>query len=327
MALPAVIVDSHMHYIDTEKNDFQAFLKSVGAPCFQPEDYTKEADGLSITKAVHVEAIPDDGLAEANWVASLVRSGRAPQVAAIVAAVNLADDDAAEQLDRLKAIEGTPVRGIRYILDYDGPFNGGENATHVACKRDNLDFLRDPTAAAKFERGFALLAEKGLSFDLQCCPAQLPAAAALCARHPDVRVCIDHLGKPRKLNGDDGEADRVALKQWREGMKLMAAQPQVYIKLSMLGFAVPGWSYDEKKEAFIKGLVREVIDLFGARRCMFNSNWHINAVASNSDFADPDCGDLTMKKLYGHFQSWVSDLSSEDQDLLFAGSATDFYRL
>ena len=36
----------------------------------------------------------------------------------------------------------------------------------------------------------------------------------------------------------------------------------------MLGFAVPGWSADPKKEALLKSLVLETIELFGAERCM-----------------------------------------------------------
>ena len=44
---------------------------------------------------------------------------------------------------------------------------------------------------------------------------QLDAAAALCARHRDVRVCIDHLGKPRKLCGDGGASDECKLREWR----------------------------------------------------------------------------------------------------------------
>lgn len=165
-----------------------------------------------------------------------------------------------------------------YILDYDGPFDGsGSNATHVACLRHGKDFLRDREHAAAFERGFAELARRRLSFDLQCCPAQLPSAAAIFARNPDVRVSICHMGKPRHLAADGGAADAAKLEEWREGLRLMAALPQVHLKLSMLGYAVPGWHADASKEALLRSLVRESIALFGARRCMFNSNWYVRS--------------------------------------------------
>jgi hypothetical protein len=72
------------------------------------------------------------------------------------------------------------VKGVRYIIDYDGPF-GEDNGTHPEVSRHGKDYLRGPEAS-DFERGFALLKKHGLSYDLQCAPAQLPAAAALLAR-------------------------------------------------------------------------------------------------------------------------------------------------
>lgn len=209
---------------------------------------------------------------------------------------------------------------------YDGPFDG-ENATHIACKEHNTDYLRDPAAAKAFERGFALLAERDLSFDLQCCPAQMAAAEALLARHPKVPVCIDHLGKPWKLKADGGEEDTAKIGAWREGMTKLAALPQTACKLSMLGLAVPGWPADPKKEALIKELVLEVIALFGAKRCMFNSNWHINTSISNSDAPGLDSDSFTMADLFAKFASWTAHLSAEDRDWLFAKSAEKFYRI
>ena len=145
--------------------------------------------------------------------------------------------------------------------------------THVACKDHDTDYLRDPTAAAAFERGYSLLAAHGLSFDLQCCPAQMEAAAALFSRHADVPVVIDHMGKPRKLAADGGAEDLAKLASWRAGMTKLAALPHVSCKLSMLGAAVPGWFADAAKEAVLRDLVLEMVDLFGAGRCMFTSNW------------------------------------------------------
>jgi len=165
--LPAEIVDCHHHFIDPENNDFQGFLKSLGAPTYLPEAYEAEIAGLPVTLTVHVEALPDDGHAEARWVAGLMAVGRAPRVAAIVAQIDPAAPDAESQLDALKAISPA-VRGTRYIIDYDGEWDNGEsNATHVASSRHGKDYLRDPAHAADFERGIAHLASRGLSFDLQ----------------------------------------------------------------------------------------------------------------------------------------------------------------
>ena len=77
----------------------------------------------------------------------------------------------------------------------------------------------------------------------------------------------------------------------------------------------------------MRGLVLEVVELFGARRCMFNSNWHINGAISNSDGPLESDAELTMEVLYGKFFAWTSHLSDEDRDWLFAKSAESFYRI
>lgn len=114
-SLPTEIIDCHHHFLDPHANEFQSFLKSLGAPAYSPEDYHSDADGLPITKTVHVEALPDDGHAEARWVAELMASGRAPKVAAIVAQVDLSAADVSSQLDELATISPF-VRGIRADL-------------------------------------------------------------------------------------------------------------------------------------------------------------------------------------------------------------------
>ena len=315
------IVDAHHHFLSTDE-PFHAFLAGLSIPSYTAASYATACSGLPVRATVHVEAMPDDPLAEVRFVEALATAGEC-KVGAIVAACNLADADAAAQLDALCAASPR-VKGIRYILDYDGPFNGGENATHVACSRHGLDYLRDPVASKAFERGFALLAKRGLSFDLQCAPVQLPAAAALCARHPHVNVVIDHCGKPLPLEADGGAEDEAKIAEWRRGLKLMAAQPQIYVKLSMLGYAVPGWCSAPRKEALLRSLVRETIDLFGCSRCMFASNWHVNPSVSDSCGKEPG---LEMPALYARFESWVSDLAPDQKRLLFEGTAAAFYHL
>ena len=320
------IVDPHHHFFTGAP--VHAWLASLGAPEYAPESYAEALGSLPVRHTVHVEALPDDPLAEARQVDAWASAGRrgADKVAAIVAACDLAAADAEAQLDALCSI--ARVRGIRYIVDWDGPF-GEDNATHVACSRHGLDYLRDSAVAARFERGFALLASRRLSFDLQCCPAQLAAAAALFARHPGVPVALCHLGKPRHLAADGGARDEAKLAEWRAGMAALAALPHVFVKLSMLGYAVPGWCNDAAKEAFLKALVLEVIALFGARRCMFSSNYHVSAAGSDSDGASehgleppPDLTDVplhivkTSNATFAHYgemsggQPWI--VSSPD---------------
>ena len=271
------IVEPHHHYVVTSET-FHEPLHRAGVGEYLPEKFVAQAKGLNITKAVHLECAPTDPLAEAEWVETVIASNRSP-VCAIVAACNLASDDAAMQLQALR--ERCPhVVGIRYVVDFTGPF-GEAPATHFFVSRHGdgahplfgggagVDFLRDPILAPRFEAGFGALAQHGLTFDLQCAPEQLDAAATMISRHPDVRVVIDHLGKPRL--GADEASDAAELNVWRAGMSKLAALDNVYVKLSMLGYTMPGWAAEPAKEAMLADLVRETIDRFGPERSMFST--------------------------------------------------------
>lgn len=326
--VPARIVDPHHHFytpsVEAGAGSHSGFLRKLGAPDYPPEEYIKDKGSLNIVKSVHVEALPDDGAAEVEWVASLVKAKRAPTIKAIVGKVDLAAPDAGERLDALVKAAPDLVKGVRYIIDYDGPF-GGDNGTHPEVSRHGEDYLRGGKAE-DFEMGFSLLAARGLSYDLQCAPAQLQAAAALVARHPQVPVVLDHAGKVRKLDGshEDGEKLRV----WQEGVTELAKLDHVYVKLSMLGFLVPGWTEDAAKEELVIGLVKELLDLFGPSRCMFASNWHGSGASSNADYCDT-C-EPTMTELYAKFQAWCDGplgLNEAEQALVFAGTAEAFYRI
>ena len=88
---------------------------------------------------------------------------------------------------------------------------------------------------------------------------------------------------------------------------------------------MPGWCEDEKKEALLRSLVLEVIERFGASRCMFASNWHVSGALSDSD--SPAAPDVSMEALFASYESWVSHLSPPDVQALFATTAEEFYRI
>ena len=272
----STIIDAHHHFIDT-KNSFHQFLASLGASTYLPEDYCQDTNDfdLPICTTVHMEALPDSSIDEVVWLERLILEGRAPMVGAIVAQCNLALDNTESYLDKLVAASPSRLRGIRYILDYDGPYNSSNsNATHVACSRHNIDYLRDPNESVKFERGLCMLHSRGLSFDLQCCPAQLPAAFEIFRRNADVRVCINHLGKPRHLLYDNESNSEAKLSEWRHGMQLMATLPNVFVKISMLGYAVPGdknkkpvavhlWAYKNIQYIVVIQFLNECMYVYG----------------------------------------------------------------
>ena len=74
--VPQRIVDPHHHFytpsVEEGPGGHSGFLRKLGAPDYPPEEYVKDKAELNIVKSVHVEALPDDGVQEAAWVASCV---------------------------------------------------------------------------------------------------------------------------------------------------------------------------------------------------------------------------------------------------------------
>ena len=172
---PLEFLDCHHHFYDTWNNDFQSFLGRFNPDAaYLPEDYRGDVvesiqDSEILTRrnvqhigSVHVEAMPDDGMKEVEWVESLLASSDTCTVKAFVASCDLASDDVQTKLEQLK--DASPrVKGIRWILDctgkrFDEEGNVMNPATHVGnLRHDGIDYLRsnDGEADPAFERGFA----------------------------------------------------------------------------------------------------------------------------------------------------------------------------
>lgn len=337
-SLPKELVDAHHHFFDTINNDFsKVFLGSLLQDSYLPDQYQKDVVepldkvGVKVVGSVHVEAMPDDGFQEAEWVAGLEST-----VSSIVAGCDLASPDVVTQLAELKKCP--KVQGIRWILDCVGKFDP-DTATHVGnLRHDGIDYLRgsnggyDGDVVPEFERGFALLAQHGFSFDLQCAPAQLQAAAKLCSRHPDIPVCIEHLGKPRKLlgpgdlNKSSPSLNQKELETWREGMKAMAALPHVHVKISMLGYAVPGWMRSPERMQFLKEIIEETVDLFGSDRSMVALNWWKDGATSDAD-GFSDIGPDAVEFVNYMEEFFLAKYSADDHQKIFAENAKRFYNI
>jgi L-fuconolactonase len=193
---------------------------------------------------IFVEAGCDDGLAEANWVASLDW----PERVGIVAQADLTRGDAvAARLDELAAVDG--VVGIRWNL-----------------QDDPLESFDSPDLVA----GLRQVAARELTFDACVRHHQLPALRTLVARVPELLVVLDHLGKP--------DAARAPSREWQSDLLSLAALPNVSIKLS----GVPPEADPRRAIEPQAGPVLEAaIDAFGPARCMIGSDWPVSAVTAH----------------------------------------------
>ena len=252
---------------------------------FGVADYRAALARWNVVGAVHVDAgaHPDDALAETEW---LEAQGELPSGIVAFAALDAADVEA--QL-AAQAAHGR-VRGIRHIVNW-----------HADPKRSYTP--RDLTVDPQWQAGFAALARHGLSFDLQCYPGQMPGLVPLLERHQEVPVVVNHLGMP-VLSDADGVAD------WRAGMRVLAALPQVAVKISGLGFIKRDWQADD-----VAPFVHEAIELFGPDRCLMASD-----VPTDMLFAPIDRYMETLHALAARY-------GEAEQDAMFAGNANRVYRL
>lgn len=284
------IVDAHHHIWDLERHRYRwleadgnhTTTKWIGdyssiRRTFSIDDYLREASGAGLIKSVHVEALwgGADSIEETRWLQSVADRHGLPN--AIVAAVDLCTRDVETQLDR--HLKSANVRGVRM-----------SQLSGLVSRRD-------------FRRGFAALAERGLSYDLNIRLEEAEQGLRLAEAFPDTNVLVDNMANPESL-------DDAYLAHWQAAMRTLAEAPNVAMKISGLGMADHHWTADR-----ILPWVRAAIAIFSPVRCMFGSNWPVD-------------------RLYGSYGSLVdalrkitSDLADPDREQVFRLTAERCYRI
>jgi len=294
------IVDPHVHFWDLGTHHYpwlaQPGTSFVGdaralAHDYLPDDLARDAADIEVLKVVHVEANhdPADPVEETRWLQALADAGARGWPDAIVAAADLNASNAEAML--AAHAEFSRTRGIRQILNvHDDPLYD-----YVG-----RDYLREPA----WRRHFGLLARYRLSFDLQLYPSQMPDAAALARAHPDVQIVVNHAGM-------FVDRDSVAgYRAWRDGLRALAACPNVAVKISGLAMFDHRWTVES-----LRPYVLETIDAFGAARAMFASNFPVDRLFGAY-------GDL-----WRAYASIVGGASDDERDALFRRNAERIYRL
>jgi L-fuconolactonase len=155
-----------------------------------------------------------------------------------------------------------------------------------------------------FNAGIALLRRYSLTYDVLVLERQLPAAIQFVDRHPEQPFVLDHIAKPLIAARE--------LEPWRTHIRELARRPHVACKLSGMVTEADfnAWTRDD-----LRPYVETVLEAFGPRRLMFGSDWPVCAVASS----------------YEHWistvQSFVRELSVDEQGMIFGKNAENFYRL
>jgi predicted TIM-barrel fold metal-dependent hydrolase len=208
---------------------------------------------------------------------------------------------------------GDRLRGIRHITVWDP-----DAAFHHPAYVSPPDLL----AREEFRRGFARLAPRGLTFDAWLYHPQIPHLTDLARAFPGTGIVLDHLGGPLGARGYRGRSDDV-FRDWRSAMADLARCPNVCVKLGGLGQRFIGLGFEERERpptsldlaAAMKPWVENAIELFGASRCMFESNFPV------------DKGAYAYGVFWNACKRLCEQASETEKDDLLRGSASRFYRL
>ena len=253
------------------------------------DEYLRDLAGSGIKKSVYVQAnwAPEHAVDEAEWVQSVADETGWPN--AIVAYADFTVEDVRPQLDALAKFD--LVRGIRQ------QFHWHENPTYR--------FAPDPTLPANenVRRNMRHLGDYNWSFDLQVFASQMTDAAGLAIHCPNVTFVLQHSGMLEDTSG-------AGIAAWESGMRELASCPNIVNKLSAFGTFI-----HRNDASFISDMVQRAVNLFGADRCMFGSNFPIEKLWTS------------YSELFAAFRQATAILSTEQQTAIYEKTATRVYRI
>lgn len=275
-----LVVDSHLHTWDLATGDYAWLGPQHGElyANFPPERAQQELASAGIVAAVLVQA--EDSEADTRYL--LRAADRFDFVAAVVGWVRLDDPAVAEvQLDDYG--KHPAFRGVRHLV-HDDPRDG---------------FLELPTV----RRSLELLARRGLPFDLpDAWPRHLTRVAALADALPDLRIVVDHLGKPPRGSSD--------FDMWEAALREAARRPNTVAKIS--GLQAEGQPLTVEA---LRPVWEVALEAFGPSRLMYGGDWPMTVPAGG------------YQATWAVLSQLVGELSARERGAVLSGTAADVYQI
>jgi L-fuconolactonase len=275
-------IDAHHHFWRTAaqeqpwRTDAHAALEAD----FGPEHLETELKTANIDATVLMQSV--DEPAENDRLAEYAKS---ELVAGVVAWLPLADPTAAlAELDRMNPFK---VCGVRTLI-----------------AQDPLEWLTSQESISLFRE----IAHRGLAWDVVPVTAeQIRAVLGLAAAVPELRIVVDHLGRP--------PLDTRGWQPWAEHLKELSQCPGVAVKVSVGIDVLTRWESWQRED--LVPYVKWVSEHFGASRLMMASNWPV--ILLKADY----------QRAWRDLSSIVRDVFPDeaDQALLKGGTAEKWYAL
>jgi L-fuconolactonase len=237
------ILDTHVHFYDPTRPQGVPW-PGPGSPIYRrtlPADYVSASGSSAVAGVIVVEASP--WLEDNQWLLDL--AARERLILGIIGNLTPGTPDFARHLKRFAA---DPVfRGIRV------------SGSTLAQQLENPEFLGSMRE----------LADAGLTLDVNGGASALAAAGQLARRFPRLRIVLNHLA---------GAGDPAAgiSADWRDALRLVAQQGNVYCKLSAL-VEKPKAPYGRAPTQleYYRPLLDAVWETLGVKRLVYGSNWPV----------------------------------------------------
>lgn len=178
-------------------------------------------------------------------------------------------------------------------------------------------------ASAPFREGFKELAKRQLTFDASCFHSQLNEVVDLARAFPEVTIVLNHTGTPLGTGRyADGRVDGFA--EWKRNMSNISKCENIVVKIGGLNMESSGLGVSQDAVSPMsseqlalrqRNYILHTIDLFGPKRCIFESNFPV------------DMWYVSYTLLWNVFKRVVEDFSAEDLTDLFSETANRVYRL
>ncbi len=274
-----MLIDSHQHFWRLANRD--GYWPPAGLSAiyrdFSPADLEPILRRNGVGGTVLVQTLPK--VADTEFMLGL--AARNEFILGVVGWVDLTSPEAPAEIARLA--QNPLLKGLRPMLQ------------DIA----DTHWIENPA----LEPAVKAMIEHRLGFDALVLPRHLGPLLGFAQRYPELPIVIDHAAKPLIADG--------LVEPWLSDLRKLAELPQVCCKMSGL-LTEAGAS---PSVGAIAPYVKEILELFGAERLLWGSDWPVLRLAGDYDAW------LSMSR------QMLAHLGDEQQAAVFGGNASRFYRL
>jgi L-fuconolactonase len=273
-------IDAHQHYWTIERNDYGWITPALPVLYrdYLPEHLVPHLKEHRLDGTIVVQAAPT--LAETDYLLSLADAS--DTIIGVVGWLDLNDPNHRDHYERFR--RHPKYVGFRIMIQ----------------EMPDASAILDP----HFVKALRSYADEDVPIDLLVVSHQLESLVKLLDLVPGLRGVINHIAKPKIAEG--------IVEPWYSQMKEIAKHPNLSCKLSgMVTEADPlNWEPGQ-----LAPYIRRMIDLFGADRVMFGTDWPVCLLAGSYDEV-VDVLELALPATWGE----------SEREKLFGGNAKEFYK-